>query len=437
MANALAIAAVTAVIRDLLADGLIDADLDGVGGIVVTSSPLELIVNQTPRRNQLNVLLTHASPNAGWSTERLPTHDGAGAMVRRPLLALNLHYLITALGADDFAAEALLGYAMHLLHERPTLGPEAIRRSLGQGAVDGSAMPPLYQSIAAAELADQVESIRITPQNLDLEGWAHIWSSQNVGLRPSAVYEATVALIEGRAAPRDALPVLDARLSVSQIRRPRIVRTLVDPGGGAQPSVTAPLFPGSRLLLRGSGLTAAQETRVSIDGRLIEPEPGATDAALAVQLPIDLVAGVATLQVLHFVVGSGGPADLRPREQSNAVAIGVRPVIDADAPNDPAIALADVVVTGGRIAGEVTVRLAHPVEAGQRASLRLNGRGAVLGRDHSFIAGPLETDSDSVAFAIANVAEGPYLVRIEIDGAESVLETDASGFSGPIIEVEP
>ena len=40
MSNPLAIAGVTAVIRDLLADGLIDADLDAVGGVTVSSLPL-------------------------------------------------------------------------------------------------------------------------------------------------------------------------------------------------------------------------------------------------------------------------------------------------------------------------------------------------------------------------------------------------------------
>ena len=35
----------------------------------------------------------------------------------------------TAYGVDDFQAEILLGYAMHLLHERPVLDRAAIRRA--------------------------------------------------------------------------------------------------------------------------------------------------------------------------------------------------------------------------------------------------------------------------------------------------------------------
>jgi hypothetical protein len=42
-------------------------------------------------------------------------------------LALN-HYLLTAYGSADFQGDILLGYAMHLLHERPVLDRAAIRR---------------------------------------------------------------------------------------------------------------------------------------------------------------------------------------------------------------------------------------------------------------------------------------------------------------------
>ena len=91
MSNPLAIAGVTAVIRDLLADGLIDADLDAVGGVTVSSLPLEQILAQQQQRNRLNVLFTHATPNIGWTNSRLPNRDNSGALVSRPMLALDLH----------------------------------------------------------------------------------------------------------------------------------------------------------------------------------------------------------------------------------------------------------------------------------------------------------------------------------------------------------
>ena len=437
MSNPLAIAGVTAVIRDLLADGLIDADLDAVGGVTVSSLPLEQILAQQQQRNRLNVLFTHATPNSGWTNSRLPNRDAGGALVSRPMLALDLHYLITAIGLEDFVPEALLGYAMHLLHEQPVLGAAAIRRSLGQGAVDGAVLPPLFQNLAAADLADQVESIRITPRNPDPEQWSHIWSSMNVGLRASAVYTASVVLIEGTATPRSPLPVIEGRLAVRTIRRPNIARAFVQPAAGTPPNITAPMFPGSTLLLRGSGLLAEQETRVSIGGREVVPAPASTATEMLAAIPADSPAGVGTIQVRHYVVGPGGAADLRMREQSNAIAIGVRPIIAPDAVNDPGIALSNAAIVNNRITGTVTVRLAHPVEQRQRASLRLSGRDAVSAQSFAFFVGPLAADADRLAFDIANVPQGPYLVRIEIDGAESVPANDANGFTGPILQVAP
>ena len=66
--------------------------------------------------------------NQGWR------NDGPAELRRQrrarstsPPLALDLHYLLTAYGSADFQAEILLGYAMHLLHERPVLDRAAIR----------------------------------------------------------------------------------------------------------------------------------------------------------------------------------------------------------------------------------------------------------------------------------------------------------------------
>jgi hypothetical protein len=259
----------------------------------------------------------------------------------------------------------------------------------------------------------------------------------NVGLRASAVYTASVVLIEGSAAPRSALPVIEGRLAVRTIRRPNIARVMVQPAAGTPPSMTAPMFPGSTLLLRGSGLLAEEQTRVSIGGREVVAAAASTATEMLVTIPADVRAGVETIQVRHYVIGPGGAADLRMREQSNVIAIGVRPIVAPDAVNDPGIALGDPVAANGRISGTVTVRLTHPVQQGQRASLRLSGRDAVSAQSFAFFAGPLTADADRLVFDIAGAPQGPYLVRVEIDGAESVPASDLTGFTGPILQVVP
>ena len=57
-----------------------------------------------------------------------------GSSDEPPPLALDLHYLLTAYGAEELHAEILLGYGMQLLHETPVLTRDAIRRSLAPRA---------------------------------------------------------------------------------------------------------------------------------------------------------------------------------------------------------------------------------------------------------------------------------------------------------------
>ena len=70
------------------------------------------------------------APNQGLWNAGLPSYSTNGDGQTNPPLALNLHYLLTAYGTADFEAEILLGYAMHILHERPVLDRAAIRRAL-------------------------------------------------------------------------------------------------------------------------------------------------------------------------------------------------------------------------------------------------------------------------------------------------------------------
>ena len=54
--------------------------------------------------------------------------SASGRRTTNAPLALDLHYLLTAYARTDAAAEILLGYAMHLLHETPVLDAAALRR---------------------------------------------------------------------------------------------------------------------------------------------------------------------------------------------------------------------------------------------------------------------------------------------------------------------
>ena len=132
MSNALAIASVTAVLKDLLNNGVVDHQLSGVVGEVTVSAlpPDRLLVAGEQETSRINLFMYHASPNQGWRNVGLPSRSSGGDRIANPPLALDLHYLLTAYGASEFHAEILLGYAMQLLHENPVLSREMIRRTL-------------------------------------------------------------------------------------------------------------------------------------------------------------------------------------------------------------------------------------------------------------------------------------------------------------------
>src|SRR5262249_10829045 len=131
MSSALAIAGVTAVIKDLLDNGLIDQMIPVLGTqFKTTALPPDMITLGTDQSPQLNLFMWQATPNAAWRNMGYPSRDSRGNRISNPSLALDLHYLLSAYGSTDLQAEILLGYAMQLLHETPVLARDAIRKAL-------------------------------------------------------------------------------------------------------------------------------------------------------------------------------------------------------------------------------------------------------------------------------------------------------------------
>src|SRR5690554_6828588 len=133
MGNALGIASVTHVIKDLLNDGLINQNVSEVLDTAIRVSSLppgQLEGSNDSIQSQLNFFMFRVSPNSGWNNLGYPSRNGRGDTTGNPPLALDLHYLLTAFGEDELHAEILLGYGMQLLHENPVLGRELIQHAL-------------------------------------------------------------------------------------------------------------------------------------------------------------------------------------------------------------------------------------------------------------------------------------------------------------------
>lgn len=210
MSSPLAIAAVTAVLKDLLDNALIDNSIsNATGPVTVTAQAPDRVRGGNQDNAQLNLFLYRVAPNQGWSNTQLPSHDARGARTTNPPLALDLQYLLSAYERNDFEAEILLGYAMQRLHETPVLTREAIRKALpGASPIGGGALPPALGALAASDLADQIELIKIALLPLSLDELTKLWSALQSNYRPSAAYHVSVVLIDSHRPARAALPVL-------------------------------------------------------------------------------------------------------------------------------------------------------------------------------------------------------------------------------------
>ena len=167
MSTALGIASVTALLRNLLDDGLVDDTvINSVGPVKVSALAPDLIPLTGDAPSQLNLFLYQVMPNQGWRNAGLPSRDGRGDRLTNPPLAVDLHYLVTAYASKDLHAEILLGHAIQILHETPGLSRDAIRRGLGDPGLNvdpTNLLPPDLRALSTSELADQVEAIRIAP----------------------------------------------------------------------------------------------------------------------------------------------------------------------------------------------------------------------------------------------------------------------------------
>ncbi len=195
MQSTLAIASVTAVLKNVLENGLVDSGVTtGIGGdVLVSALPPDRIVTGADERAQINLFLYQVIPNTG-----LRRLDRTEATRSAPALALDLGYLLTAYGSLDFQIEILLGYIFQLFQKLHTLDHEMIRQSLDavSSTRDGRVVPPPVAALAASRLSQQVEQIKLTPQFLSTEEMSKLWSALQSRYRPSVAYKVSVVLIE-------------------------------------------------------------------------------------------------------------------------------------------------------------------------------------------------------------------------------------------------
>ncbi len=195
MSSALALASVTAVLKDLLENGLAASGVaTRLGGdAAVSAVPPDQIASGADEKAQLNLFLYHLTPHTGLRHGRGNGHG----------VAVDLHYLLTAYGTRDLQAEILLGYALQALQQNAVVDSPRIRKILDtiSHAKDRRVVPPPMAALAHSELPAQVERLRIEPTFLSYEETSKLWSALQAKYRPSATYRVSGILLNGTERP--------------------------------------------------------------------------------------------------------------------------------------------------------------------------------------------------------------------------------------------
>jgi len=416
MSTPLAVATVTAVLQNFLQNSVTDLATVLGGPVTVSTEPPDRIDIGAASPDRINLFLFQATENQGWRNMGLPSRSTNGDRISNPYLALDLSYLLTAYGSGPLHADVLLGQAMFVLHEMPVLTCDAIR------AV--SATPPaLLAGLTISELADQIEQIKIVPQLMSVEEISKIWSALQSQYRPTAVYKASVVLIESKKSVRPALPVRARSLLVVPFEHPTIDLIQSQETNGAEIVADQPILAGYNLVIDGQRLRG-ETTLVLIDEEEIVPDDDQIGATrIIVPLPANLQPGLHAVQVVHPAnFGTVAAPILRRGVESNVAAFVLSPEITTPAP-----------IAAPRNT-TLTLAINPPVGRAQRATL-LAGSGTVSIPARA-AAGPDTTPT--LDFPIpSDFPTGPnLLLRVQIDGAQSPLEVDASGqFNSPTIAI--
>jgi hypothetical protein len=408
MSNSLAITAVSLTLQSLLdqefnAPIRLAPDPEVVGTRVSVRPPDK--ARDGFNGNQVNLFLFQTSLNAALRNMDMPLQTRPGERGWPPL-ALNLSYMITAYGKDsqdlDLFSHRLLGRAMSVLHDNPILSPTQIRAATEVNLPD-------------SDLHEQIEHVRITQASLSVEELSRLWATFQTQYRISAIYYVAVVLVESTRRAKAALPVLK--------------RGPDDSGAAVQADPTPPFptlegvfrlrrQPGIRLadtlILRGHHLDGVDPIVRFTSPRLeivneVTPEAGASASELTVKLPDpNLDANVATTWPAGFHTVALSVERSGKRQTSNELPIALVPQVSI-----PADAVRQ---DNGHVF--VTINCVPQVWREQRVALLLG--------DRELPAGIREEETDTLEFDATGAPAGTYVVRLRVDGVDSVPFTEVA-----------
>jgi hypothetical protein len=231
-------------------------------------------------------------------------------------------------------------------------------------------------------------------------------------------------LIESEETPQAALPVRERKVYVVPFSQPVIEQIKSQAKAGDPIIADQPILTGYNLVVAGRQLRG-EDTLLGIGGLKVTPAD-VSDTQIIAPIPAALQAGVRGVQVIHQRMMGTPPVPHRGVE-SNVAAFVLHPMITKNAGQNYEISVTNVAAdAGGTKKADVTVKLTPQVGQRQGVALLLNEfqPTAIQARAYSFSAETRAADTDTIEFQISKVVPGDYLVRVQVDGAESPLDVD-------------
>ena len=182
-------------------------------------------IESVPKVSGLNIFLFNVTRNLGYVNYDTPMRSYNGELISKPLVGLNLDYLLTpyAVDNDEILVQQILASTIRVLHERSVLSSQIIDETI-KSTVNYPPDNEAYGRITESDLSG-LEGVRLIDKPLSVEEISKLWSSCfQTNYRLSIAYTASAALIEGKSEPIQSLPVKERKIFVSQFRYPYIER---------------------------------------------------------------------------------------------------------------------------------------------------------------------------------------------------------------------
>jgi hypothetical protein len=303
------------------------------------------------------------------------------------------------------------------------LSRKAIQKALNPALppIVGGSLKTAMKALQDSGLENQIEQIKISPEYLNTEEMSKLWTATQSHLRPAATYMASVVLIEAAKPVRSPLPVL----SRGAVKKPDLLKpdTWYESGITAVGSLIPPYpildgieFPNNQIAallgdvitlkghnLNGTNLVVRFMHSIRTTPIDIPCGTNANEGAFQVTLPNtapDYIEWPSGMWEVTVFLQRPGETNVRG---ANTLALYLAPRIDMAA------------TSATRDATGVTIKLAFSPQARLSQKISLNAGG------YESLPEQFSTQTGILQFKYAQLRAGKHLLRLRIDGADSLL----------------